>query len=84
MSQHSSLRLRRSRFDWRTFDKLPRHVKELCWEFGCHWIGAGPDEARMPAFWEQLESKRREACRETYGPEHPSAQVTFTLDDFLD
>lgn len=85
MSQLSgaSLRLKRSSFSWSTFDSLPRHIKEICWEFGCHWSGPPCNEARVPALLEQLETKRRASCRETYGAEHPGAQVQFTLDDFF-
>ena len=86
MSQLSGtpLRLSRSSFSWATFDSLPSHIKEICWEFNCHWTGRPANEVRVSALLEQLKSKRRAACKETYGEKHPGAQVQFTLDDFLD
>lgn len=71
--------LRGSRFDWESFDALPRAKKEICWESPLK-IHVSEKASGLRDFHPQalanLRKAERKSCLAVYGPLHPQGYAT--------
>jgi hypothetical protein len=64
--------LRKRRFDWSEFDRMPRAQKEFMWNAPTRiWIGRGQLTGANVAQYERALAKSTLAI---YGPDHPQAK----------
>jgi len=77
---------RTRRANWAAFDALPRETKEPCWYCVSGRLTASQPvpQATLVRQLAQLAEAERRACAETYGPDHPQAQVSFSDSEFLE
>lgn len=71
--------LKPSKFNWATFDALPRSAKEICWEspLKIHFNGKMP-HAIAPSVITDLRNAERKSCLAVYGPTHPQAHASVS------